>query len=66
MKLEDTKISRPPRSPISANCARKMMHAATEAELLRLSEREGQPVLGDLTERQARRRIAQLKELGTL
>ena len=37
------------------------MTPETEAELLRLSEDEGTPELGDLTEAEARREIARLK-----
>lgn len=36
---------------------------STEAQLLRLSKRNGVRILGGLTERQARRRIAQLREI---
>ena len=40
---------------------KKPATSRTEAELLRLSEQEGHPDLGELTEREARRRIAELK-----
>lgn len=52
-----------PHSPIPQRGDQQPVSEHTEAQLQRLSDRLGVPLHGDLTEREARRRIIMLREV---